>query len=1594
MSGGTLNESNYIAIGRNSATGTLNLSGGTINKTGSGTITLAGIGTTQTGTINMTGGTVIDTAGATYIGETGIGVLNISGGAYNMNTGSAFSSFGLNAGSKGTVTISGGAYNDNANVDTNIGDSGTGILSVNGTGVYNAGTGTNFYLARQTVSNGTLNLGNFTTSGTATGTSAAPTDGEIKTVGIVAGLGTKTVNFDGGILLAAAAGNLDNVTSNVLKGGLVIDDQAFASTLTGALVHGGTGTDGGLTKNGTGTLTVSGANTYTGPTNINAGTFTVATGGTLGAAASATNDNAALSFTGTGSTTFANVITGAGTLTQAGTGTTILTGTNTYTGATAITAGTLQIGNGGTAGTLGTYTGAIADAGTLAFDLSTPLTLNNVVSGAGGITQGPGSSLTIGALTLNGVNTFTGGVNISSGSLIATNSASLGTGTKTITIANGTAGNDSLHLNGSAGSVNLPSSFTYNVSNTTGVFYNDAGTNSIAGQINITAGGGGLTIESDAGTLNVAANITATTTGRAIVLQGASNGTVSGVISNGSTVGLPITKAGTGTWQLSGLNIYTGATTVNAGTLQAGIGQSGTTGAFGNNSAAVLANVAGATLDLNSFNETVGSLSGGGTTGGNVTLGTGTLTTGGLNAAATYGGVISDGGLGGGLTKTGTGTLTLTNASTYTGATNINAGTLALNDSGTNTGALGSTAVTAVTVASGATLLAQGNATISGTGSVTSGGTTSLQDTTINTLTVGGGLNLNASTLNFDLGTGTADEILAGGAATETGTNTINLDLLTGQTITSGNYTLISDAAGGLGSGFALGTAPAGFNQYTLANSTSTAEILTINANPAAAIEYWTGAASRTISDAANNFSDSAGGFTQSNFSTDKAGTVDALQVPESNTDLVFTATNATPSSGSTLTTTLDAAYGIKGLTFGVPSSTGITSTVINTNGNALTIGADGVTVASAADPSNPNASSGTISGTGSVILNGSQSFANNNSALGLTVSTGITGFSGATTLTLNGTDVGGVTLSGVIGNGTASSLGLNFNQAGVTTVSGANTYTGGTVINSGTVQTGNVAALGSATNSALTFGAGSTGILQLNGTNLTVSDLNTNATTVGTPIIQSGSATAGSDTFTVNTANTDAFGGVLQNGGTRTLSLAKSGAGTLTLTGTNTYTGATTISAGTLQLGDGTTDGSIANTSGVANNGTFVYNLVGNRAPTYAITGTGTTTKLGAGTLTFAGTTNTQTSFFERNGTTVVDTGATVASTGYSSIGLASGDNATLTVQNTGKYTASTDLNVSDLLGSTGTLNVSGTATVSGTTVYIGKTGTGTANITGGSVTSTGNSSVGTNSTGVGTLNLSAGSYTAKGDFDDADGTGGTGTVNVSGTGLLTVNTLYVGKGSAANTGAGTLGTVNQTGGTVAEGTVVNDWRIGGGNASDSAATGVYNLSGGTVSTGANFQIGAYGIGTFNQTGGTATFTNEYPVVGRYAGSNGTLNVSAGNFNQTGTGNKLIVGEDGIGVATVSGTGVITSTGGLTEGLTATGNGTFNLGTGAGNGGLLNTVFITGINGIAGNSVGSSTFNFNGGTLQVAAANIAADNAGFFAGISPDQCAERRRGH
>ena len=104
-----------------------------------------------------------------------------------------------------------------------------------------------------------------------------------------------------------------------------------------------------------------------------------------------------------------SAIGGSGALSKGGAGTLTLHADNVYAGGTTITAGTLQLGTGGTAGAI---VGNVANSGTLAFNRSNTYTFGGLISGAGGVTQ-----LGNGATVLTANNTYTGGTTITAGIL-------------------------------------------------------------------------------------------------------------------------------------------------------------------------------------------------------------------------------------------------------------------------------------------------------------------------------------------------------------------------------------------------------------------------------------------------------------------------------------------------------------------------------------------------------------------------------------------------------------------------------------------------------------------------------------------------------------------------------------------------------------------------------------------------------------------------------------------------------------------------------------------------------------------------------------------------------------------------------------------------------------------------------------------------------------------------------------------------------------------------------------------------------------------------------------------------------------------------
>jgi autotransporter-associated beta strand protein len=171
----------------------------------------------------------------------------------------------------------------------------------------------------------------------------------------------------------------------------------------------------------------------------------------------------------------------------------------------------------------------------------------------------------------------------------------------------------------------------------------------------------------------------------------------------------------------------------------------------------------------------------------------------------------------------------------------------------------------------------------------------------------------------------------------------------------------------------------------------------------------------------------------------------------------------------------------------------------------------------------------------------------------------------GASTVNLNGNISGGYTLqlNGLTGSGTGT-----WNLGGSNSVAGL-TVAGGTV---------NV-------NASSALGAGGLA-LAVNGGAL---NMNTRSVTVGKlagagGTITDASAGAGTTMLTVNQSATTTVASAIQNGGVKLLALTKAGSGALTLSGTNTYTGATSVSAGTLLV-----NGSLAASAiNVASNATL----------------------------------------------------------------------------------------------------------------------------------------------------------------------------------------------------------------------------------------------------------------------------------------------------------------------------------------------------------------------------------------------------------------------
>ena len=174
----------------------------------------------------------------------------------------------------------------------------------------------------------------------------------------------------------------------------------------------------------------------------------------------------------------------------------------------------------------------------------------------------------LGALYLEGTNTFAGGFTDNGGAVWINNSAALGGGggTRNYWFANNALG-AGLHLNGTNGNISLPGAVQFNLSQQYGAIFNEAGDNVIAGNMYVQSGGGLVYIVANAGSLTLNGLIGLSVSARPFQVGGAAKGIINGQI----TQSLPITKTDSGTWTLNhNNNTYSGVTTVQGGTLALG----------------------------------------------------------------------------------------------------------------------------------------------------------------------------------------------------------------------------------------------------------------------------------------------------------------------------------------------------------------------------------------------------------------------------------------------------------------------------------------------------------------------------------------------------------------------------------------------------------------------------------------------------------------------------------------------------------------------------------------------------------------------------------------------------------------------------------------------------------------------------------------------------------------------------------------------------------------------------------------------------------------------------------------------------------------
>ena len=716
-------------------------------------------------------------------------------------------------------------------------------------------------------------------------------------------------------------------------------------------------------------------------------------------------------------------------------------------------------------------------------------------------------------------------------------------------------------------------------------------------------------------------------------------------------------------------------------------------------------------------------------------------------ALPAFGGVISGAG---GLTASGSGIVTFSGFNTYTGATTVSAGTLNVASGGQIT----SVAASEMTVASGA-----GNAVLTINGGTVNANYTSNPSLVVGTAAGAGAVVVNSGVLTtnqslylgFNVNNGFGALTINGGSVAVSTFLGIGRGNSQNGNSDKGEFIMTNGTLSGMSNGFDLG----GYGSTYGASVTPNVALISGGViNSTGQID---------VGEGSNGLLDISGGalmqttagngvvFNWQNYGGETS--VLNLRGGTLSTGVVKTAgqTSTLNFNGGTLKASQGNTTFMTGLTNAYIYSGGAT---INDGGNAITIGQ------ALLAPSGSGVSLGslTVGGSGFVAppivtiadssggtgATAAATIGANGTITGITITNPGVGYIGTPTLSFFGGG-GTVTQSGSLTTAANTSGGLAKVGSGTLTLSAANTYSGNTLISSGTLALGSGLALQDSTldtsgSGVLSFGSQSA------------------ATFAG--LINSGSLalnySGGGAALAVGNNNVSTtYSGAMSGSG----SLIKIGTGTLTLNGSSSFSGGTTISTGTLQLGDGSSNnGSVQN---IADNAALVFANPSTQNYSGNISGSGPVTTRGAGLLIWTGS-NTYT------GGTTISAGTLQIGNGGNT-GLANASSNTITDNGVLIFARSDSVTYGNAINGTGSLYQSGSGNLvlAGSGTWSGGTAISAGTLTVGNGAILGSiASAGTNTITIGNNGVLA--FNRADNVTYANAIGGTGGVNQIGNGCL----------------------------------------------------------------------------------------------------------------------------------------------------------------------------------------------------------------------------------